>query len=66
MIDLEDAELMDMDGDGKPTNFTIHFTIGGQEEDEEDEEEDEETDKEEEEEGEMTRIPKTIKMPLQN
>ena len=53
VIDLEDAELMDMDGDGKPTNFTIHFTIGGQEEDEEDEEEDEETDKEEEEEGEI-------------
>lgn len=52
-LDLEDEQLMDMDGDGKPTNFTIHFTIGGQESEEDEEEEDEETDKEDEEEGEI-------------
>jgi ATP-dependent Lon protease len=30
-IDLEDEDLIEMDENGKPTNFTIHFTIGGQE-----------------------------------
>ena len=46
-IDLEDQELMEMDGDGKPTNFTIHFTIGSQEEEEEEEEEEEDESEEE-------------------
>ena len=53
-IDLEDEELMEADGDGRPTNFTIHFTIGGNgelvEEEEEGEEEDEEQEESEEEE----------------
>ena len=40
-VDLEDEELMEMDGDGRPTNFTIHFTIGGKEGEEEEEEEEE-------------------------
>lgn len=53
-VDLEDEELMKMDGDGKPTNFTIQFTFGDQEEEhEESDEEDEESDEEEEEEGEV-------------
>ena len=56
-VDLEDEELMELDGDGKPTNFTIHFTIGGQEgaeeEEEEEEEEEDDDESEEEEDGEI-------------
>ena len=44
----EDEELMEYDHDGKPTHFTINFTIGGQEEEEEEEEEKEEGVEEEE------------------
>lgn len=33
----EDEELMEENGDGKPTNFTIHLTFGRQEEGEEEE-----------------------------
>ena len=35
--DNEDEELMEENGDGKPTNFTIHLTFGRQEEGEEEE-----------------------------
>jgi len=43
-IDLEDEDLIEMDENGKPTNFTIHFTIGGQEGEMEDGELDESED----------------------
>lgn len=61
-IDLEDEELMEMDGDGKPTNFTIHFTIGGQEgedEEEEDEEDEEESSEDEDDDDDEEKIENT-------